>query len=104
MTTNQLLGLGIAILLVLLFNFIPTMIAFARAHPERKLISQINVLALLSFLLWFSLIVWAIGGQRDDSVINRFIGQSGNRGRLFAIVAVLVGIGVATTAYALTGP
>ena len=89
-------------MLVLIFNFAPSGIAFARHHPERKIIGKLNVLSLLSFLLWFALLVWAIGGQRDDSVINRFIRHTENRGRLFAIVTALVGIGIASSIYALT--
>lgn len=87
---------------VLLFNFLPTMIAYARRHPERRLLATLNVASLLSFLLWFALLVWAMGGKRNDGVIAHFVGSPGNRRRLGVAVAALVGIGVATTAYALT--
>lgn len=93
---------GIAVLVALTINFLPTMLAFARRHPERRLIGQINILSLFSFLLWFALFAWAAGGARDDSVIARFVGQPGQRQRLVALVVVLVGAGVATTAYALS--
>ena len=102
MNTTQLIGLGIGILVALVINFIPSGIAFARTHPERHLIGKLNILSVFSFLLWFALLVWAVGGQRDDSIINRFVGRVENRNRLFAVVAVLVGVGVATTAYALS--
>ncbi len=102
MTSHQMIGAGIGVLVGLVFNFMPSAIAFARHHPERRLIARLNILSLLSLLLWFALIAWAIGGQRNDSVISRFIGTAENRGRLVALVAVLVGIGVASTAYALT--
>lgn len=87
---------------VLIFNFLPTLIAYARRHPERRLLASLNVLSLLSFLLWVALFVWAVGGKRDDGVISRFVGNPANRRRLGVAVAALVGIGVATTAYALT--
>jgi hypothetical protein len=93
-------GIGIAVALAL--NFVPTIIAFVRRHPERRLIGQLNILSIFSFLLWMALIAWAAGGKRNDSVINRFIGRPGQRGRLIAIVATLVGLGIATTAYAVT--
>ena len=93
--------IGIAILAMLTFNFIPTFVAYGRNHPERQLIGRLNVLSLISFALWLALIAWAIGGARDDSTINRFVKSSENRGRLIAIVVVLVTIGVASTAYAL---
>jgi hypothetical protein len=102
MDDKTLIAGGIGIAAALVFNFVPTLVAFARRHPERRLIGQLNILSILSFLLWMALIAWAAGGKRNDSVINRFIGQPGQRGRLVAIVATLVGLGVATTAYAVT--
>jgi hypothetical protein len=99
---NRLLIAGVALLAMLLFNFAPTMIAFARRHPERRLIGQLNIVSLLSFLLWVALLAWAIGGRRNDSVIGRFVGTPGQRKRLAGLVAVLVTVGVATTTYALT--
>lgn len=96
------LALGIGLAVALLLNFIPTIIAYARQHPERQLIGRLNILSVFSFLLWFALMAWAIGGQRNDSIINRFVANTQNRGRLIAIVVGLVSIGIATTAYALT--
>jgi hypothetical protein len=100
--TRQMIAFGVGLLVALIFNFLPSMIAFARSHPEKRLIGKLNILSLLSFLLWLALLVWAIGGKRDDSVINRFVGNAENRGRMIAIVVGLVGIGIGTTAYALT--
>ncbi|KAB7646220.1 superinfection immunity protein [Polymorphobacter fuscus] len=102
MDIGRLMLFGIALVAVLVFNFVPTIIAVARQHPERRLIAGLNVLSMVSFLLWFALLVWAVGGKRDDGVIGRFVGRAGNRRRLVALVAALVGVGVATTAYALT--
>ena len=102
MDTRQMIAFGVGLLVALIFNFLPSMIAFARSHPEKRLIGKLNILSLLSFLLWLALLVWAIGGKRDDSVINRFVGNAENRGRMIAIVVGLVGIGIGTTAYALT--
>jgi membrane protease YdiL (CAAX protease family) len=99
--TKQMIAIGVGVIVALIFNFLPAAIAFARSHPERRLIGKLNILSLFSFLLWFALMVWAIGGKRDDSVINRFVGKAENRGRLIAIVAALFGIGVLTTAHAL---
>ncbi|MBC7506631.1 MAG: superinfection immunity protein [Sandarakinorhabdus sp.] len=101
MDSNRLLLFGTVLLAVLAFNFLPTFIAFARNHPDRRLLASLNLLSLLSFLLWFALLAWALGGQRNDGIIGRFVGNPGNRKRLFALVAILVGIGVSTTAYAL---
>jgi hypothetical protein len=96
------LALGIGTLVALLINFIPTAIAFARRHPERRLIGQLNILSILSFLLWMALIAWAAGGARNDSVIARFVGKPGQRQRLVAAVLILVGAGVASATYALS--
>ncbi|MEY2882559.1 MAG: Superinfection immunity protein [Pseudomonadota bacterium] len=95
------IALGIGVLVALVFNFLPSMIAFARSHPEKRLIGKLNILSLFSFLLWFALMGWSIGGARNDSVINRFVANTENRGRLIAIVVGLVSIGIATTAYGL---
>ena len=102
MNSSRLLGLGVALLVVAALNFIPTLIAFARRHPDRVLLAKLNVLSLLSFLRWFALLVWAVGGARNDSVIGRFVGDTGNRGKLAAIVGVPVLIGGGITAYAVT--
>ena len=102
MDEKTLIAGGIGLAMALVFNFVPTLIAFVRRHPERRLIGQLNIVSILSFLLWAALLAWALGGKRNDSVINRFIGQPGQRGRLVAILATLVGLGVATTAYAVT--
>jgi uncharacterized membrane protein YwzB len=100
MDQKMMLAVGGGILAGLAMNFIPTMIAFARQHPERRLIGQLNILSIFSFLLWMALIAWAAGGARDDSVIAKFVGKPGQRQKLVALVVVLVGAGVATTAYA----
>ena len=102
MPIERMMLAGVALLGVVAFVFVPTAIAFVWRHPERRRIARINGLALFSFLLWFALIVWAVGGKRDDSLIARLVGDDRHRGRLTAIVAVLVTGGIATTAYALT--
>ena len=102
MDSSKFLVLAIALLVVTVLNFIPTFIAFARQHPERVLLAKLNVLSFLSFLLWFALLGWAVGGARNDSVIGRFVGDTNNRRKLAAIVGVLVLAGVGSAAYALT--
>ncbi len=96
------LGLAAAVIAgVLVFNFVPTLIAYATRHPERRLLASLNVASLLSLLLWLALLAWAVGGKRDDSVIGRFAGDPANRRRLLIGAATLIGLGVASTAYAL---
>ena len=102
METHRALIFGLVVLGTLAFNFVPTFVAFARQHPERAFLAKLNVLSLLSFLLWFALLVWAVGGKRNDGVIGRFVGSTGNRGKLAAIVGMPVLIGVGITAYAVT--
>ena len=50
-----------------------------------------------------ALLAWAAGGKRNDSVINAVHrpGRGSDR-QLVALVIVLVGLGVASTAYAVT--
>jgi riboflavin transporter FmnP len=102
MESRAILAISGGVLAGLAMNFIPTIIAYARRHPERRLIGQLNILSILSFLLWVALIAWAAGGARDDSVIAKFVGAPGQRQKLVALVVVLVGAGVASTAYALS--
>jgi hypothetical protein len=64
---------------LVVFNFLPSAIALVDRHPERRMIAMLNVVSLFSFALWLALIVWAIGGKRDDSVINRFVANPQNR-------------------------
>lgn len=98
---NKLLVIGVAVLVVLVLNFIPSAIAVARRHPEQRLLVQLNILSLLSFLLWFAQLVWAAGGKRDDGIIARFTSKA-NRRQLTVVVAALVAAGVGSTASALT--
>lgn len=58
---------------LVVFNFLPAGIAWLSRHPERRQISLLNLLSLFSFALWLALFVWAVGGRRDDSAINRFM-------------------------------
>ncbi len=102
MSTELLLRIGLGVVVGLVFGFLPTIIAMARNHPERRLLAQLNVLGLVSTLLWAALLVWAIGGKRDDSVIGRFVADAGNRRPLIILVGVLFAGGLATTAYALS--
>lgn len=102
MDGGKALAIGGVILAVLVFNFIPAIIAHGRNHPEKRLIGRLNILSLFSFVLWMALVAWAVGGARNDSVINKFVGNAENRGRLVAIVVALVSVGIATTAWAMT--
>ena len=58
---------------LVVFNFLPLCIALVSHHPQRGLIAALNLLSLFSFALWVALMAWAIGGQRNDNVIGRFI-------------------------------
>ena len=101
MGDGNILAIGIGITVGILLNFVPTAIAYGRQHPERRLIGRLNILAVVSFLLWLALLAWAVGGKRDDSVIGRFVGNEGQRGRLLAVVGILVALGLGMTGYAL---
>lgn len=94
MTAEKVLLLVALVVGFFAFNFIPTAIAYARRHPERRLLARLNILSTLSLLLWFALLAWALGGERNDSVIGKFVGGADGRRRLIALVVVLVGGGV----------
>ena len=65
---------------VLVLNFVPSVIAFLRRHPERRTIAALNVASLVSFLLWGALLAWAVGGGRSGT-IDRFLADPRNRQR-----------------------
>ncbi|MFZ4688269.1 MAG: superinfection immunity protein [Polymorphobacter sp.] len=64
---------------LVVFNFLPAVIAYVDRHPERRTLAMLNVASLFSFALWIALMVWATRGKRDDSVINRFMNSGRNR-------------------------
>ncbi len=97
MNDKQMLALAIGTLVALGLNFLPTAIAFARRHPERALLARINILSILSFLLWLALMAWAVGGARNDAVINRFVNNRAQRPLLIGLLVLLVGGGLAVT-------
>ncbi|OYQ27700.1 hypothetical protein CHU93_10590 [Sandarakinorhabdus cyanobacteriorum] len=97
MTDKQMLALAIGTILALVLNFLPTAIAYARRHPERALLARINILSILSFLLWLALMAWAVGGARNDAVINRFVHNKAQRPLLIGVLVLLVGGGLALT-------
>lgn len=84
---------------LVVFNFLPTCVAFVSRHPERWLLAWLNIVSLFSFILWIALMVWAAGGKRDDSVINRFVGNRQNRRFLAMGTVGLVAFGVGSTLY-----
>ena len=64
---------------LVVFNFLPMIIALIDRHPERGTISLLNVISLFSFALWLALMYWVVRGKRNDEVINRFLGTGNNR-------------------------
>lgn len=94
---KQILALGIGILVALVLNFLPSMVAYARRHPDRKLLARLNILSLLSFLLWLALLGWAVGGTRNDALINRYVHNKALRPLLIGLAVALVGGGLFIT-------
>ena len=64
---------------LVVFNFLPAVVAQVDRHPERDTITMLSVFSLFSFALWLALMFWTVRGTRDDAVINRFLGKSYNR-------------------------
>lgn len=55
------------------FNFFPVCLAVVTRHPQRRLIGLLNILSLFSIALWLALMVWVMGGERNDTIIGRFV-------------------------------
>jgi len=90
MDNNRLLALTLVLAILALFVAVPMLIAWIKRHPERVLIYKLAPLSLLSFLLWFALIAWAFSGQRDDTVISKYVAKLRENNRLPLLIAALV--------------
>ena len=86
---------------LVVFNFVPTVIAVIQRHPERRLIAGLNIVSLFSFALWLGLMAWVLGGKRDDSAINRFVSNRQNRRLVIASTIGMVMLGFSSTLYGL---
>lgn len=93
MNTRMVAALAIGTVLVLIFALLPALIAQARRHPDRAIIWKLSPGGLFSFILWFALMAWAIGGKRDDSVIGRYAHRLQTSGWLVPAALVLVVLG-----------
>ena len=100
-TDQQLMGLALGIGILVLFCAIPVIIAYVRGHEDKRLIAKLSVLGVLSFALWFALVVWAATDKRDDSVVSRWIEKVKDKNLLPWIVGALVAIGLAGAAFSL---
>lgn len=67
--------IGSIFIFLVVFNFLPACIAWIDSHPERRLLTGLNLLSLFSFALWLALMAWAVGGQRPDTMIGRWMGD-----------------------------
>lgn len=74
---------------LVVFNFLPTCIAYVDRHPERRLLAGLNVLALCSFALWLALMAWAVGGSRPDTMIGRWMSNPRARKIVMFVIAGL---------------
>jgi len=83
------------------FNFMPACVAYVSSHPDRHLLAALNVVSLFSFALWIGLMAWAATGRSDHPMIQKFVGNPHQRGRLFATVGGLLFAGVAMSAWSL---
>lgn len=94
-TEFQIIVLVIAVAVTLLFCAIPVGIAWGRSHPDLRTIAKLSPLTILSFALWFALIVWAATDKRNDSVVSRYIEKVRERNLGPWIIGGLVVLGIA---------
>lgn len=90
----RLVILGIILLVLAIYVAVPPLIALVRRHPERRLIYKLSPLALLSFILWGALLLWAASDRRDDAVISKYVAKLRGSNRLPLVVGLLVAVGV----------
>lgn len=102
MNNQQMIALMVIAGVFLLFCAIPVIIAWVRKHADLRTIAKLSPLALLSFALWFALIVWAATDKRDDSVVSRYIEKVRERNLGPWIIGGLVALGAGGMALSLT--
>jgi len=100
MPSKILLLTGLAAIVVIIVS-LPTAVATARKHPERRLIYKLTPLAALSFVLWGVLLAWAITGVRDDTVVSRLFARARRSRYLPVMIGMLVLVGMVGTALTL---
>lgn len=84
--------------ITLLFCLVPVAVAWVRESPDLKTIAKLSPLSMLSFALWFALIIWGWSGERNDGVVSRYIDKVQEKNLLPWIVGGLVAFGLATSA------
>ena len=89
------------LIFLIVFNFLPTAVAYVDRHPDRHLLASLNVISLFSFALWIALMGWAIAGHSQHPIIRRFVGTPRDRRRLMASALALVMASSAGAAWAL---
>ncbi len=88
---------------LVVFNFLPSAIAFVDRHPDRHRLAAINLLSLFSGVLWVGLMAWAVGGRRADTRLAAIFGSSRWRRPMACGFVVLLGIELASMAHHLIG-
>jgi len=74
------MGIGVFLALMLVPYWIPTIIAFKRAHPSRTGIAALNFFLGWTFLGWVAAVVWSLtnkhAGSPQSIVISTYAGGS----------------------------
>jgi hypothetical protein len=64
---TPLLKLLLALPALLLFYFLPTVVAFMRRHPQRRTLAAVNLVSGWSGLAWLGVLAWAWTGRREQN-------------------------------------
>ena len=95
METQYIVIIALTLAVTVIFCGLPVAIAAIRRHPDLGLIAKLSPLSILSFALWFALIVWAATDKRKDGVVSRYIDKVKDKNLLPWIVGALVVLGLA---------
>ena len=101
MAQDKLLIIALASAVLLAFCALPPIVAWARGSPDRRTIAKLAPLGLLSFALWFALIIWGASGKRNDGVISQYIAKVQQRGLGIWVIGALVAVGLGSAVLAL---
>jgi hypothetical protein len=95
------IAIAMAILLLVTFIGLPTIISSLRRLPDKRRIMALNLVGIVAFTGWFAALTWAILGRQDRSLYDAVMQKRWARPVLTIGLAVVVGGGAWATLSAL---
>lgn len=55
--------------------FFPSILAFIKKHPNRRLVTIANILMMVTWVGWLAVLVWAATGRENERIKNFIKGK-----------------------------